>query len=654
MVIIILSHARNFSTAASSDMMRGMNLISMVDMSKTVKDAPLFSDVSLGIDLGERIGLIGENGSGKSTFLRLLTGELLPDDGTIARNRALSCSMLAQQPRFPGNPTVRQALYSGNSDGIRLLNRYHEYVRTMEHREAHSANQGADAAAQLSEITDAMDREHGWEIENNYISLLSELNIQDTGQRIDTLSGGMRKKVALARALASRPNLLILDEPTNHLDIDTIEWLERSLRQMSAGVIIVTHDRYFLDAACERIFEIDRGGIHTYRGNYSDFVTQRSLRDQIEAAGQRRIEAMLKTELEWLKRGPKARTGKDRGRRQRIQDLMDSRVAARAEAADFSSTHRKLGRKVLELHSVSKTYGESVVIRPFSYSFRQGERIGIIGPNGSGKSTLLDLITATMPPDSGSLDCGVHTSFGYYDQLNSGFSPEHTVLEYISEVAEVITAGNQESISAAAFLRLFGFPDSFHRIGVERLSGGERRRLYLIRILMGSPNFLVLDEPTNDLDLPTLSRLESYLQGFRGTLVIVSHDRAFLDRTTDFLFILDGSGSVSGFAGTYSQYHTGKELPEKPAAAGNANAARQESRTKERKRTLTFREQKEYECLLDEIDLLEQEKEALEHFFIEQPDSELLGEKTQRYHTLIGEIEEKSKRWEQLAEIAEA
>ncbi len=635
-------------------MMRSMNLISMVDMAKTVKDSPLFSNVSLGIDLGEHIGLIGENGSGKSTFLRLVTGEILPDEGTIARNRAISCSMLSQHPGFPGNPTVRQALYSGKADGIRLLNRYHAYIGTLQDKESTATDPGADTAAGLSAITDEMDREHGWEIENNYLSLLSELRIPDTGQRVDTLSGGMRKKVALARALAVKPNLLILDEPTNHLDITTIEWLERYLQQMSAGIIIVTHDRYFLDAACERIFEIDRGNIHTYRGNYSDFVTHRTRRDRIEAAGQRRIEAMLKNELEWLKQGPKARTGKDRGRKQRIQDLMDSRIAAGAAEADFSSSRRRLGKKVLELHAVSKSYGDSVVISPFSYSFKQGERIGIIGPNGSGKSTLLDLMTATIPTDTGRLDCGMHTCFGYYDQLNRGFNARLTVLEYISEVADVIDTGMQGNLSAPAFLRLFGFPDSFHRIAIERLSGGERRRLYLIRILMSNPNFLVLDEPTNDLDLPTLSRLESYLQSFPGTLIIVSHDRAFLDRTTDYLFILNGSGSVTGYAGTYSQYHIDMSLPEDPAVVESTTATKPETRIKERKRALTFRELKEYEGLLDEIDTLEQEKEALERFFIEQPESELLGEKTQRYHLLIKEIDNKSTRWEQLAEIAEA
>ncbi len=639
-------------------MMPVMNLISIENVSKTLKDTPLFENVSLGINLHDRIGLIGNNGSGKTTFLKLLTGDLQSDTGTIALNRELKISTLEQQPLFAPGSTVADALYSGNTDSIRMLNDYRTCLAAIhQNRPEHSEKR-------LAELTEKMDRNHGWEIENTYQSLLTELGLTDILVKIDQLSGGMKKKVALARSLASRPNLLILDEPTNHLDIQTIEWLEKYILTSPSrlGCIVVTHDRYFLDSACTKIFEIDRQRIFTYEGNYSTFLERKEQRAEEEIAGQERVEAVLRVELEWLKRGPKARAGKDRGRKQRIQDLMDTRIRKQLEISEFSSSHRRLGKKVLELKAVEKSYGGRCIIKPFTYSFKQGERIGLIGPNGSGKTTFLDLVTEQIPMDGGKIDKGVNTEFGYYDQLNRPLKDDLMVLEYISGMHENISLGPGRIVSAARFLEMFGFDVSYHRIPIARLSGGEKRRLFLISILIQNPNFLILDEPTNDLDIDTLRKLEDYLNSFPGCVLIVSHDRAFLDRTTDYLFIFDGSGVIKGYAGAYSEYREDYRLQQAAAsvpspsrtastAASNPSEARQ---ILGRKKKLTFKERLEFDTLLEIIDALEEEKASLEESFSAfslQP--EKLEDNHRRYREVLQEIEEKSVRWEYLAEIDE-
>jgi len=639
-------------------MMPLMNLISIENLSKTLKDSALFEGVSLGINLHDRIGLIGNNGTGKTTFLRLLTGDLESDTGTLARNRELKISILEQHPVFAEGSTIQDALYAGTSVSIKLLNEYRACLDSYQHH--------GSSGAELAALTERMDKNHGWEIENTYQSLLTELDITDFTQKIDALSGGMKKKVALARSLASQPNLLILDEPTNHLDIQTIEWLEKFIISSRLGCIVVTHDRYFLDSTCTKIFEIDRQKIFTYEGSYTTFLEKKEQRIAEEQAGQNKIEAVLRVELEWLKRGPKARAGKDRGRKQRIQDLMDNRISKELEQSEFSSSHRRLGKKVLELTALKKSYGVNRVINPFTYSFKQGERIGLIGANGSGKTTFLDMITESIPADSGKIDKGINTEFGYYDQMNRPLKEDFTVLEYISNISEQISLKPGQSISAARFLEMFGFNTSFHRITLSRLSGGEKRRLFLISILIKNPNFLILDEPTNDLDIETLRKLEDYLNSFPGCVLIVSHDRAFLDRTTDFLFIFDGSGSIKGYAGIYSEYRqdygfqqdnpNGSGNPVKSVSASSSVPAPPALKRQrlEKKRKLTFKERQEFDTLLEIIDALEDEKTALEESFSNtsiQPNQ--LEINNRRYPEVIALIEEKSARWEHLAEIDE-
>ena len=638
-----------------------MNLISIENLSKTVNDNPLFQDVTMGVDEGEKIGFIGPNGAGKSTLLHILSEHVEADMGNISRNNNLRISMLEQTPIIPDGITIKEFLYRGDSPVIKLIAEYHRCLENYNHSES-NAEAGRDLP--LQELTEQMDKENGWEIENNYISFLSELKLDNPDELMDNLSGGMKKKAALARVLAARPNLLILDEPTNHLDIEIIEWLEKYLGTANFSFIMVTHDRYFLDSVCTTILELDKGNIYKYQGNYSTFLERREIRLSTEQNEQAKIKSILRRELEWLSRGPKARASKDKKRKMRIEDLMDKKIQTGQENSDFSSSNRRLGKKILELKEIKKSYNDETVISPFTYKFKKGERIGIIGPNGSGKTTFLNIISGQIQPDSGERKKGLNTAFGYYDQLSDhltkAISENLTIIEYIKETAEQITLKDGKSVSAAKFLEMFNFPGSTHRTLLEKLSGGEKRRLYLIKILITHPNFLILDEPTNDLDLDTMRRLEDYIILFEGTIIVVSHDRAFLDRTTDFLFIFDGKGGIKGFTGNYSEYHEFTRINKKadshkgqerklPVKKGKTYVCKGTAR-----RVPTYKEKQEFSNLETEIDELEEEKIKLESLFGNgniRPDE--IKQNNKRYIIVTDLIEVKMTRWEKLAEIVD-
>ncbi len=619
-----------------------MNLISIEDVSKTLNSSPLFQEVSLGINSDEKIGFIGSNGSGKSTFLHIINGDIPIDDGTISKNKDIRISFLEQTPNFPQGITLKEFLYLGNSQVITLLNTYYTYLQNYKHSTSEEST--------LNDLTEKMDTANGWNAENSYFSLLQEFHLPDSSAMMDKLSGGMLKKAALARALASNPNLLLLDEPTNHLDIETIEWLEAYLANAAFAFIMVTHDRYFLDRACTKIMEIDKNKIFLYNGNYSTYLQRKAERFTIEQNEQSRIRAVLKDELEWLKRGPRARAGKDKKRKSNIQKLIDANVQTEDQSIEFSSAQRRLGKKVLELKQITKLYDRKSVINSFSYNFKKGERIGIIGPNGAGKSTFLNIIAEYTAPDSGTVDTGLNTHIGYYDQLSSPLHGNKTVLEFIEKTAERVTLANGLEVSAARFLEIFQFPTRTHRLQISSLSGGEKRRLYLITILAGNPNFLMLDEPTNDLDIVTLQKLEEYCNTFSGTLLIVSHDRAFLDRTTDYLFIFNPDGTIQRFTGNYSGYNElmkqSRREEQKPV-----KTEVMKKKVDTTKRKLTFKERKEMETLFKDLDELENEKERLEKSFTDTSLSpQVLSKNSMKYNTLLQKIENKTIRWETLAE----
>jgi ATP-binding cassette subfamily F protein uup len=593
-----------------------MNVLSLNDVGITLGDAPLFEHVTLGIDAGEKIGFVGRNGSGKSTFLKILNGDLEPDHGSVARNRSLTFSTVEQRPVFSEEKSIGDFLFQDREKRITA------------------------GTEESGRVIDA------------YRSYCKELGLDDCEAPMGTLSGGMVRKASLARCLAFGAGFLTLDEPTNHLDLDTIEWLEELLGAAPFGFLLVTHDRYFLDGVCTSIMEIYDRRIYKYPGNYSAYLEKKAERAELLERAQLRRSSILRGELEWLKRGPRARTGKDKSRKERIADLQDAGVRKDLAMQEFSSTHRRLGKKVLELNGISKSYEGREVLRPFSYSFRRGERIGIIGPNGSGKTTFLNLIAGRVAPDTGDAVKGETVVFAYFDQAaNIIEGGTLSVIDFLKEHAERITLGGGNTLSAEQFLERFLFPREMQSLSLERLSGGELRRLTLVRLLATAPNFLLLDEPTNDLDLDTIRLLEEYLADFSGCILLVSHDRALLDRLTDYLFIFDGNGGIRGLTGNYEEYRA-LHREEQALRAGRPPAATDRPRRaqREKKNTLSFKERQEHALLLAEIARLEQEQRDLESGF-QRPTSDPAGmqRSRRRYREVSLLLSAKLSRWEELA-----
>lgn len=632
-----------------------MNLLSIDSISKTLKDAPLFEGLSFGIDANDRIGLVGRNGCGKSSLLKLVSGELVPDSGTIARARGLRLTVLEQSPAFAPGETVRDFLFAGNSPEIALVREYEAALG--------QAHAGKGAERRLADLTHRMEEGGGFELEHRFASLLTELGVEDLSLPMASLSGGMAKKAAIARCLAPAADLVLLDEPTNHLDVETIEWLEKRLSDAPFAFIIVTHDRYFLQAVCNDILEIDGRRVRSFPGNYSTFLKRKEERIQAADAAEARRRNILRDELEWLERGPQARSGKSRSRIQRIEAMVDSAPEKSQAMEGFSAATTRLGRKVLELEGVAKSYGDKPVIKPFTRIFTKGERIGVIGPNGSGKTSLLGIVDGRLEPSSGRIDRGQNTSFKSFEQDASGIDRSLTVIGYMKHSGDRVLLPDGLSISMEQFLERFLFPRAMHPQTLSFLSGGEIRRLQLIKLLAGAGNFLLLDEPTNDLDTDTIGLLEDFLASYPGCALVVSHDRSFLDRVVDSLLVLDGSGSIREYPGNYSDFR--KAVPEgysireadrraaEGAEGGSGGAERDRAAREGKAKKLSFKEQREFDGLLDEIDALEGERSALEAGFSRSGrDPKEMGVEAARYAELALLIEEKTKRWEELAERA--
>ncbi len=474
-----------------------------------------------------------------------------------------------------------------------------------------------------------------------------------------TLSGGMQKKVAIARVLCAQPTLLLLDEPTNHLDIETIEWLERYLMNSSMTMIIVTHDRYFLDAVCNAILELDRGSMYLHPGSFDTFLERRAERLSMMQKEQDRLSVVLRRELQWLKRGPRARTGKDTNRQDRIKGMLsEQKDVSETVQSSFASSDRRLGKKILEVKNITKSYDGIPVIRDFSYSFSRGQKIGVVGPNGSGKSTLLDLLSGHTQADKGERDVGINTVFAYYDQEGRNLTSDKSVLEFVQDISERITLSEGQSVTAARFLEIFGFPTTMHRSAIATLSGGEKRRLYLISRLVSNPNFLMLDEPTNDLDLPTMENLEQYVQDFSGCTLVVSHDRAFLDLTCDELFVLDMEGNVSFYPGPYSEWRAYERVAKEQAKKEELQTVKEtqgkteQSSRRNEKKGLSFREKKELEEINGEMEALHILQGELEASFSDAQETSLgtLAERSEAYHANSEKLAELEDRWLELSE----
>ncbi|PJZ70543.1 ABC transporter ATP-binding protein [Leptospira perolatii] len=641
-----------------------MNLISVDRISKTIGDKLLFQDVSFGIEEGEKTGLLGINGSGKSTLLRMLVGNEEVDQGKILKNRSLVVSVLSQFPAYDPKTTILEHILSGEGPLLATIRRYESACEAL-------GGQDSDQEALESEYHEAMsemDRKQAWGLESEIKNLLRELNISDTSRTMGELSGGMVKKVALAHALSEESNLLVLDEPTNHLDIEAILWLQEYLKSTKKAVLLVTHDRYFLEEVATRILEIDQGGFRVFPGNYDSYLEKKVEMQQIQEKEETKRKSFLRTELEWLKRQPKARGTKQKARTDRIQEVLDRKKSGKDIVLDFSVSGRRLGSKILELKNIRKSYHKQVV-GGFSYLFKLKERIGVVGPNGVGKTTFLNLIVGRETPDSGDVSAGLNTSFGFFDQTSKDLPSEKRVLDYVKEeVGPSVRMSDGTLFSASQFLERFLFPSQLQASKIERLSGGEKRRLYLVMILMKNPNFLVLDEPTNDLDIRTLSLLEDFLQDFPGVVLTVSHDRYFMDRVVDYLFIMKEGGVIEKFPGNYSEYLEYKEYQEKQSgskkeierqvesnkSSSNSAYASSDSEKQEKlpskKKGLGYQEKRRLESLEAEITHLESElKECMDLLQSGSAAPDIARSTGDKISQIQSELNEKVSEWETLA-----
>jgi ATP-binding cassette subfamily F protein uup len=622
-----------------------INYLSVENLSKSFGVQSLFEEITFGLSKGDKTAIIARNGTGKTTLLRILAGMESADGGEYTFRNGLRVAFLEQAPELDHRLTIDELIVSANTSILNVIQRYEQVLK--EHSDQHSG----ETARSLELATSEMDRLHAWDYERRLRQLLDLFRITQTSQNVGKLSGGEKKRLAMALVLLDEPDFLILDEPTNHLDIDMIEWLEEYLSRSTLTLLMVTHDRYFLDRVCNRIFELSLGNLYPYQGNYEYFLEKRASREDLRKVEAHRAGQLMKRELEWLRRMPKARTGKSKSRIDAF-DKIKERATLVEEGGDLVLRVKspRMGGKILELESLEKRFGSLTILNNFSYKFAKGERMGVIGKNGTGKTTFLNLITGQEAPDEGTVITGETIVKGYYTQMGATWKEEQLVIDAVKDIAEVVTLEDGRTISASKFLEHFMFSPEAQYKHIAKLSGGELRRLHLLTVLIRNPNFLILDEPTNDLDLFALNKLEEFLMAFKGCLVIVSHDRYFLDKLTDHLFVFEGSGMVRDHYGSYSDYRfQSRPLVEarKPEKAAKTEKSAQASP----KTKLSYKEQQEYASLEPKIARLEEEKEGLEEEIgtgkLEYDD---LNQKSIRIAGLMEEIDAKMQRWLELGE----
>ncbi len=630
-----------------------MIYLSAENLSKHYPDKLLFENLRFGLDEGSKTALIANNGTGKSSLLKILVGKDTPDTGEVYLRDGLKVGFLEQEPVFNHDITINELINGSHTEVLSVIR---QYEKALEHqmREHNSSTQKAFDLASAN-----MDKHDAWDYERRLKQLLDKFNVTDLNQKIGSLSGGQKKRLALALALLDNPDLLILDEPTNHLDIDMIEWLEKYLQQSSVTLLMVTHDRYFLDRICNHILEISDGKLYHHRGNYAYFLEKRTQREEVFKTEIDKAGKLMKRELEWMRRMPKARTTKSKSR-------IDNFYEIKAKASSGKKLRElrlevkmsRIGGKILEMKKVYKSFGDIKIIQGFDHTFKKGERIGIIGKNGVGKTTLLNIITGKEKTDSGKVNVGDTIVYGYYSQEGLKLKEDKRIIDVLKDIAEVIEMGDGTKLTASQFLQHFLFPPEMQYTVVSKLSGGERRRLHLLTVLIKSPNFLILDEPTNDLDLLTLNKLEEFLANFGGCLIIVSHDRYFMDKLVDQLFIFEGDGKIRGFVGTYSEYRkeleeTERQLKEQKSAGRKKDEQAKADKPKE-KTKLTYKERLEYAQLEKEIAELEKEKGELGAAMnSDSSDYEALQKMSQRFGEVTTAIDEKTLRWMVLSEYVE-
>ena len=624
-----------------------MNLLTVENISKSYGELVLFSDISFGINKDQKIALIAKNGSGKTSILNIISGKDTPETGQITNRKGIKISFLEQEPDLNPNLTIEETIFDSGNEVLNVIAKYEEAVQNPDDQDTYQ------------NAFEAMERLNAWDFETQYKQILFKLNLNELHLKVGVLSGGQKKRLALANALINKPDLLILDEPTNHLDLEMIEWLEDFFKKESITLFMVTHDRYFLERVCNEIIELDNNQLYSYKGNYSYYLEKREARLEREAVEQHKDKILFKKELDWMRRQPKARTTKSKSRIDDFHEIK-SRASKRRTEHDvqLELNMERLGSKIVELHHINKAYGNKAILTKFDYSFTKGERIGIIGKNGTGKSTFLNILTGSESVDSGKIVVGDTIKFGYYTQ--KGIKPKEgqKVIDVIKEFGDYIPLKKGKQISAQQLLERFLFNRKKQYDFVEKLSGGERKRLYLCTVLIQNPNFLILDEPTNDLDIVTLNVLESFLLDFPGCLIVVSHDRYFMDKIVDHLFVFKGEGQVENFPGNYSDYRayeSSKILEERAAKITAEKTEKTHWKEKDTTNKLSYNEQKEYNKLEKEIQKLEETKQVLQQKFT---DEGLSGTEINTLSVELGEldtkIEEKTERWFELGSILDS
>lgn len=620
-----------------------MNYLSVEGLEKRFADKTLFTDVTFGLERGQKTAIVGINGSGKSTLFKILMGIEPADKGTFTFNKEIKVRMLDQEPRIEEHGTILDYVLSGDDEVSSTVRQYEAALLKGDN--------------ELQVLLERMDSLNAWDFEAKAKEILGKLGIHDLTADVEILSGGQQKRVALAKVLIEGPDLLLLDEPTNHLDLDIIQWLEQYLSQQKMALLLITHDRYFLEAVTNDILELDNGHLYRYKGSYAYYLEKKVERQENEARVVEKAQNLMRKELEWMRRQPKARGTKAKYRIDAFGELEKTAKKTTSQSeVNIGVSGSRLGKKILEIEHLNKSFGDHEIIRDFSYTFKRGDRVGIIGQNGSGKTTFLKLITQSLKPDSGVIIQGETVNFGYYTQDTPIYPDGEKVIDIVKSVAEVITMKNGSVITASQLLNQFNFPPKKQHDFVEKLSGGEKRRLQLLRVLMANPNFLILDEPTNDLDLITLNTLEEFLEQFSGCLVVVSHDRYFLDRLVEHLFVFDGHGDIEDFHGNYTDLREKLKNISEPKRS-NSKPATQSSPVKSRKadaKKLSYNEQREYDGLEKEIEELEKQKRTLQEELSQATsDYNQLAELGKQLKQVEADIEEKELRWLELSEKLE-
>lgn len=636
-----------------------MNIITLENINKSYSEKILLNNVSLGINEGDKIGLIGINGAGKSTFLKVVGGKEEFFDGNITKGRNVRIEYLSQNPPFDGDSTVLEQIFKGDTKEMKILMEYEELLNKINACNPEEFDSLNDRLIKLQEQIDTLNL---WDLESDAKTILTKLGITNYNEKVGNLSGGQKKRIALACALITPCDLLILDEPTNHLDSDSIEWLEEFLNSRKGALLMITHDRYFLDRVTNRIIELDRGNLYSYPGNYTAFLEKKIERLETEQVQEEKKNALIRNELKWVRRGAKARSTKQKARLQRFDELVNTETIRIQDDVEISFVGSRLGKKVVELHNINKSFGEKTLIKDFSYIFLRDDRVGIVGENGVGKTTLVNLLRGNIPLDSGTIEIGDTVKIGCFAQDNTNMDPNLRVIDYVKEGGEYIPVEDGTKISASSMCERFLFDSTMQYTPIEKLSGGERRRLHLLRVLMESPNFLILDEPTNDLDIETLKILEDFLDKFMGVVIVVSHDRYFLDRICNKIFSYEGNGFIKEYNGNYSDFLISKEIEKVKSENKKVDDKFKEDkskgikeRTKDNRPKFTFKEQKEFDTIDEEISKLEEKIETLDKDMAKNSSNygklnELMKEK----ESVQEMLDQKYERWEYLNEIAEA